>query len=111
MEMSDPEQIAFAIAQQVLLQASYIATTLKGELKSLSFDPFRQQFILEFTLAKLGVLFVASESLTDAALADALRREIDSLVSHRSSFEPNAREAFHHYQTLARSLDKNADVP
>src|SRR6266851_5274333 len=68
-------------------------------------------FILEFTLAKLVVLSVKSESLTDKSLANALRREIDFLVSHRCGFEPTARDAFHHYQSLARRLNENAEVP
>lgn len=103
--------IAFAVTQEVLLQASYIATTAKRELKSLSFDPFRHHFILEFTLAKLAVLSIKSESLADRSLANALLREIEAIVSHRCGLEPNARDAFRHYQELARKLNEAVDVP
>jgi hypothetical protein len=110
-EMTTPQETAFAIAQEVLLQGAHIATTLKRELKSLRFDPFRQHFILEFALAKLAVLSVKSESLRDRRLADALLKEIDDLVTHRCGVEPTAQEAFHHYQELARNLQEDRDIP
>jgi hypothetical protein len=109
--MTTPEETAFAIAQEVLMQGAYIASTLNDELKSFRFDPFRRHFILEFALAKLAVLSVKSETLTDRRLADALLKEVDDLVTHRSGFEPNAREAFHHYQELARNLREDRDIP
>jgi hypothetical protein len=106
-----PEEIAFAITQEALMQASHIAGSLRRQLESLRFDPFRHHFILEFLLAKLAVLSVKSESLDDRAIADALLREIDSLVSHRCAFEPNARIAFGRYRKLARSLNEVIGAP
>jgi hypothetical protein len=100
--------IALAITGEAFLQGSYIATTLERDLDGLTFDPFRYHFILEFLLAKLAVLSVKSESLENRSIADALVREIDSLVTHRCTFEPNARVAFGHYQNLARDLNEAA---
>src|SRR6266849_2409533 len=109
--MPTPEETAFAITQQVVMQGAQLGSALARELKGLRFDPFRQHFILEFTLAKLAVLSVKSEALQDKSLARALWKEMDDLVTHRCGFEPKARDAFSHYQELARNLREDRDVP
>ena len=103
--------VALQIVREAIAQGSSLGAGLAREMKSLRFEPFLHQFVLEFALAKCAVLSSRSAQLDDKELAQALQAEIRIFVDHRITRDPTAEAAFEHYLQLAQALDETRDIP
>ena len=99
------KEIALEIVREAILQGLSIATTVASHLKSFGLDDAEREWALEFTLAKLAILSVRAEGLTDAALKTALVCEIELFVSRRATLDPTIPFGFQSYERIVRGND------
>ena len=96
------KETALEIVREAILQGLSIATTVASELSGFGLDDVEREWALEFTLAKLAILSVRAEGLTDAALKTALVREIELFVSRRATLDPTIPFGFQSYGRIVR---------